>query len=988
MTLESSYVYEKARQYRLRYGCALIACAVALHPVATPRAMAQATIPAAQALSPEEQQFIYNFQVKLLQAVDTGDSATLQGLINYARSLDTVWRERLNLNFIDQAGNTPLIRAGMQNNPDIVRILVENGARLNAVNQAGQSALFMARYYGHDATAHALLNVGTYDSYKAPIQAKKVADSGTFWTPAATGITAAAVAAGGIGIAAAASGGGGGDEGSNNDEEDATPAGTTHPAELSPSSLRTAEAQAQEGFLAIKSEYALARGYDGSIYDRNIDGSLVSTTPTGYVKVAVMDSGVDLSHSDLSPNVASGSVTCTGASCTSGGLDVEGHGTHVAGIIAAARNDTGILGVASQSKFISIGVLDNAGQLTAGADVLGIKYAIDNGVQVINSSFGTEDILNYSSAQITSDLNATYAGTSRRAQYQNMVTNHVINVFAAGNDGDANPGYPGALPYYFQGATAPSGLSQSTYDSVNPGHYDWSNNWVVVVSVDSNNTISSFSNRCGIAKEWCLAAPGENLTTTENGGGVTTGNYGTSFAAPNVTGAVAVMLGAFPQLTPERVLEILFATADDLGTTGVDDIYGHGLVNLDKATDPTEGGWTLTSLSGARYAIETSGFSLSAPFGNALSGSAASLQFLDGYGKNYTINLTSVGQELTRSRTAFERMDRNQRGQLANTLQIDDTTSLQFGMEQKAASDIPGDAQEAPQFAWSTTFAGQDGSSTSLGFNYRTNLAYALMPEEQKALPDDTLKNPYLTLADKTTSSIVNVRSGEGSITIAGYQGQMDNDVYSYRYDTEKNVTGTYTELGYHGVKNAVISVNGGVNIEQDSLLGSEASGAFGIDRATTYHSGISARYGLMKDVHLFANYHMGLTKVEASSSSLFSAFSDVGTNAFSLGASARNLRAKSDTLGLVFSQPLRVTQGNASMLLPVGIQSSGSMLYENQSLNLAPTARELDFGAYYAAPIDDVSKFSFDTLLRTNPDNSDETANDLTFFANYSLHF
>lgn len=986
--MKSSCVYARARRCVLVKVGAFTACVIFLQAVAAPFAMAQSIPPAVQALSPEEQQFIYNYQVRVLQAVDTGDSATLQGLINYTHSLDQTWRERLSLNFIDQAGNTPIIRAGMQKNPDIVRILMENGARMNAVNHANQSALFMARYYGNDATAHALLDAGTYPAYNAPARAPVATGGGSFWTPATTALTAAAVA-GGVATAALVNSSSGDEkDGNGGDDSDITPAGTTHPAELSASSLRTAEAQAQAGFLGMKSEYALARGYDGSIYDRNADGSLVSATPTGYVKVAVMDTGVDLSHSDLAPNVAAGSVTCTGAGCVSGGLDMEGHGTNVAGILAAARNGTGILGVASQAKFISIGIADSNGDLVAGADVPGIKYAVDNDVQVINASFGSEDILHYTPGVISNDLNLVYAGTTLRAQYQNMVTNHIITVFSAGNDGDANASYPASLPYYFQGATAPSSLSQATYDSVNPGHYDWSNNWVAVVSVDSNNTISSFSNRCGVAKEWCLAAPGSNLTTTENGGGVTAGNNGTSFAAPNVTGAMAVMLGAFPQLTPERALDILFVTADDLGTPGVDEIYGHGLVNLKKATDPTDGGWTFTSLGGATFAVETSGFSLSAPFGNALSGSSASVQFLDGFGKNYALGLTAVGQELGRSRTAFERMDRTQRGQLANTLRLDDTTSLQFGMEQKDTSDMPGEAKETPQLAWSTTFPGQDGSSTVLGFNYRTNLAYALMPKEQQALPDDALKNPYLTLADKTTSSVVGIRKGDSSLTIAAYQGRMDNDTYTYRYDTQKDITGTYTEVNYHGVKNAVFGVSSGVSVEQNSLLGSEAGGAFGIDRATTYHTGVSARYGLMKDVHLFANYHVGLTNVEASSASLFSGFGDVGTNAFSLGASAHNLHRKSDTLGIVFSQPLRVTKGSASMLLPVGIQSSGSLLYTNQTLNLAPTARELDLGAYYTLPLDDASTFSFDTLLRTNPDNSDEAENNLTFFAHYTLDF
>ncbi|MGI9297590.1 MAG: S8 family peptidase [Gammaproteobacteria bacterium] len=103
--------------------------------------------------------------------------------------------------------------------------------------------------------------------------------------------------------------------------------------------------------------------------------------------------------------------------------------------------------------------------------------------------------------------------------------------------------------------------------------------WLAVVSTDRNNRISDFSNGCGFAQLWCVAAPGEGIYTTHNNGRYTTVD-GTSFAAPHVSGALAVLKSAAPNLPMNAIQLILLTTATDLGESGVDEIYGHGLVNV------------------------------------------------------------------------------------------------------------------------------------------------------------------------------------------------------------------------------------------------------------------------------------------------------------------------------------------------------------------------------------------------------------------------
>lgn len=110
--------------------------------------------------------------------------------------------------------------------------------------------------------------------------------------------------------------------------------------------------------------------------------------------------------------------------------------------------------------------------------------------------------------------------------------------------------------------------------------------WLAVVATDQNNRIASFSNGCGSrGKYWCIAAPGVGITTAHAGGDDfrTFGSRGTSFSAPHVSGALALLKSRLPAMPMSVLVHILMNTATDLGASGVDDVYGHGLVNIPDA---------------------------------------------------------------------------------------------------------------------------------------------------------------------------------------------------------------------------------------------------------------------------------------------------------------------------------------------------------------------------------------------------------------------
>lgn len=258
-----------------------------------------------------------------------------------------------------------------------------------------------------------------------------------------------------------------------------------------------------------------------------IDAELAWGTSTGSgVKVAIIDTGIDLDHPDLAVNIA-GNINIINPAKT--GDDDNGHGTHVAGTVAAVGNDIGVIGVAFTARLYAVKVLDRRGSGFLSDVIAGLQWCVTNRMQVVNMSLGT-------SSDIQSFHDAVIA-----------VNNvGIIQVAAAGNASGGPVGYPAA------------------YDEV-----------IAVSATDSTNTIAAFSS---VGPKVELAAPGVSIPSTWKGGGYYTIS-GTSMATPHVTGTVALALAA----GVADVRTKLQTTADDLGVQGKDNLYGYGLVDAEEA---------------------------------------------------------------------------------------------------------------------------------------------------------------------------------------------------------------------------------------------------------------------------------------------------------------------------------------------------------------------------------------------------------------------
>ena len=281
------------------------------------------------------------------------------------------------------------------------------------------------------------------------------------------------------------------------------------------------------------------------------------------ITVAVIDSGVDITHEDLSANIWRNTDEILGNGIDDDGngyiddtygwnfggnnnnilpdfsVEGAGHGTHVAGTIAALNNDLGSTGVAYNAKIMALKLadVDDQGHFTNSGNLAeAIHYAVDNGARVVNMSLRWTD---------SDELQSAFAYAA---------SHNVITVSSAGNSGLSSP------------AQAPAKYA-TQYG-------------VTVGAVDIDGDIADFSNRAGSDSSIdYVVAPGVNIYST-----FPDDNYklldGTSMASPHVAGVVALMLSANPNLTADQVRQILASTA-----TGVDNSSSStSLLSVDSAS--------------------------------------------------------------------------------------------------------------------------------------------------------------------------------------------------------------------------------------------------------------------------------------------------------------------------------------------------------------------------------------------------------------------
>lgn len=304
------------------------------------------------------------------------------------------------------------------------------------------------------------------------------------------------------------------------------------------------------------------------IPDADIDAPDAWTYATGnnHIVVAVIDTGIDYNHPDLSPNIWVNDREIPGNLIdddnngfiddihgynfvynTSDPIDDHFHGTHCAGTIGAVGNNgIGVAGVCWDVRLMALKFLSASGSGNTADAIKCIEYAINQGANVMSNSWGGGGFMQ-SLQDIIND--AYQAG--------------IVFVAAAGNNGTDKPHYPAA------------------YDNV-----------ISVVALDYNDNKASFSN---YGSSVDVAAPGVGIYSTSLEGDYRFAS-GTSMACPHVAGLVALLKSRNIDLTPDEVYLVLQSSADDLGALGKDETYGYGRINLYRAIQLVDEGREIPKL--------------------------------------------------------------------------------------------------------------------------------------------------------------------------------------------------------------------------------------------------------------------------------------------------------------------------------------------------------------------------------------------------------
>lgn len=636
--------------------------------------------------------------------------------------------------------------------------------------------------------------------------------------------------------------------------------------------------------------------------------------------VAQVDDGIRTSHQEFAGKTI----------YTWGAVSAEDHGTHVASLILGRRDGVGMHGVApgADLHFTAYSSLNNITNGTMDAALLGAVAQ--------NNSWGydvsSQDILNYLNNNGGSLANAMSqvigAGTASDWQAYidalNFFQQTGVIVFAITNDtGDIYADAMAALPVF------DTSLSEAWLTAIN-GYFEVDNNGNIVDAV-------RISGACGYTAAFCLAGDG----TTEGARAGSNSSYdvgtGTSFVAPQISGAIALMAQAFPDLSPAEWADRLLATADnswfnsegvsidgvvDFGdgiTHGYSFEWGHGVIDLEAAFSPIG---TVSVLAGENVAdatrlplIESSVIS-GGTYGDALSTALAGREMavFDSFNGNF-------------------RMD-------AGALAYNATPAVSAGLMQSVSPRLNADLSPVTN-AISVGAGGMfrfanDVADVALGGN-----------PELGAISAQSLAHNAAVLS--TTRQWGNL-----GVEFYGYAGGHDAG-------GDASMAGVGANLSV-ATPITTFSLGVGQSLERGAILGLVGNDVFDFgDGSLISSANLGFNTPIGDSMALFGNLELGVANATGfDGGGLVSSISSIGYRGFQLGASFDDVLADGDRITLSYVQPMRIENGSVSIALPVSRMADGTIINETRSADLTPSGQQRDLALDYDIQLNPGSQLRF----------------------------
>lgn len=642
------------------------------------------------------------------------------------------------------------------------------------------------------------------------------------------------------------------------------------------------------------------------------------------ITVGVLDTGIDLDHPTFQEGAAAGLVTeefLSGATNETG-RESFSHGTGVASIIAGRENPdssfqfTGIVPHAALRMFaiplksspprnfavraVSLSSLTQDDE--SEADLF--RRVLSHDLDVLNLSFGViGPIENYQDeAEIRAALGRTIGVLAQSGRQDKTIL-----VWAAGNSHGqlCRPGTASCI-----GASErdhlgrPAGILDASSPTLFSGAMarieELRSHSVTAVATGEDGGIAPFSNRCGIAADWCIAAPGFHVWVAYFGpyqGRVIQGyarRSGTSLSAPMVSGGLALMKHFFrDQLSSEDLVERLFETADSTGIYADRSIYGHGLMDLDAALSPYGEPTVVpgTGIGVAGIPLRESSLRFGTAFGDgpARAFSRQEIAAFDTLGAPFWYDLGRLVVPSDRP--------------------LLDTQLLDF------MTPHPPDRQEVT--------AGWRGNTALAGLQFDMRRTPARTGSGHALLPDDAVTFTARRLRGIATTAFTTEGVGENQRPVSG------------------------ASIAWRPASSPLGLRAGWLN-ERGSMLSSTGQGAFGNLAADSVFVGfdLSTETGGWQ---LGGGPEIGMVRPNLDEG-IITGLEPLATSAFAFHASRPV--AGAGTLRVSLAQPLRVEAGDAVLSIPTGRTRDGDILRRQLTADLAPTGRQIDLSVRWERPL------------------------------------
>lgn len=634
------------------------------------------------------------------------------------------------------------------------------------------------------------------------------------------------------------------------------------------------------------------------------------------VVVGVLDDGIDPNHPELVGRISPLSTDIVAG--RNALVTTQSHGSEISSLITGNYNNSQTVGVAFDATILAVRADNGSGSFSDNALADAIDYARTNGVDVINLSLGSPSPS--SNAFIDAMQRATQAG--------------IIFVVSAGNDGT-------------------DGATQVNYPGFLATNASVSNGLVMVAGgLNPNGTVNPVSNPPGAAANWYMTAPGWAIIVPDHGppgavpgfqvcsGGLCQ-IQGTSYASPHIAGAVALVMDAFPGLTPTQVVDLLFTTADDTGAAGIDSVNGRGRLNIGRAFQPV--GPLMTPLNQGMASLNSSTpVGVSGPaFGNGLTRNMAvwTVAGFDNYGRTFPVQLTNnwITPEGGPARQAHAprlwRTERSPSGTLVQMAFADDVAPDSYRLPvdradlQQAATRIDAELGEG----LSLTFAAHGARSLSEAGDAIGHLDF---------VNADLSLSLTRELTETSRFSLI-VESGEATVGLDGRYAERSATAARSSFD-----------VGAH-----TFDVTLGRLEEEGALLGLAWANDLGqMPAGETRFAGVAWRYQSASGWRVGASGEYGVA--DLSQSAWLNVAETLRTTSFLLEAQQDLTPQWFGALGLAgagvirlsLSQPMRVEDGVLSFMAPTANEyGRRSLRYELRSFEPTPSGRELRSGLSYS---------------------------------------